>query len=109
MKRHSGAWPHRPLRIAAPNITISYMTPLMLSTIIFLAIFTQAVTGFGGGLVSVALLGGLMDMRTAVPMMSLVGLASEIVVLARYRHAFSLSAVTRLAAASLVGVPIGVA
>jgi len=72
------------------------MNPILLALIIFFAIFTQSLTGFGLGLVSMALL------------VALVAITSETIILIRYRHAFNLSAVRRLVTASIVGIPLGI-
>lgn len=84
------------------------MIPLSIAGIIFLAFFTQAVSGFGSGLISVALLVLVLDLKTATPLVALVAFLAELAILLRYRHAFSPAAVMRLAAAAVVGSTIGV-
>lgn len=84
------------------------MNPFFLATVIFLAIFTQSLAGFGLGLVSMAFLTEVLGVHTAAPLVALVGITSEVVMLFRYRHAFNLSAVRRLVMASVVGIPLGV-
>lgn len=80
---------------------------MLIVAIVFFAIFTQAAAGFGLALVSMPLLVGLLGVRTATPLVALVGATAEIIVLARYRHAFNLRAVGRLSLASLAGIPLG--
>ena len=80
---------------------------MLIAIIIFLAIFTQAAAGFGLALVSMPLLVGLLGVRTATPLVALVGATAELIMLARYRHTFNLRAVGRLSLASLAGIPLG--
>ncbi|KAA3660659.1 MAG: sulfite exporter TauE/SafE family protein [Chloroflexi bacterium] len=81
----------------------------LVTFIVFLAIFTQAVSGFGLALVSMPLLLLFMDIKVATPLIALVGGISEIFLLLHYRHALNFKAVLGLALASLVGIPVGVA
>jgi uncharacterized membrane protein YfcA len=76
--------------------------------IIFLAIFTQSLTGFGLALVSMPLLTVILGIQTAAPLVALIGLVTELVLLIYFREALNLQVVWRLALASVVGVPIGV-
>ncbi len=80
---------------------------LLVSLVIFLAVFTQSLTGFGSALVAMALLPALIGIRTATPLVALVGLTIEIALLLRYHAAFRLQSVWRLIVASLLGVPLG--
>ena len=80
---------------------------LFVSLVIFLAVFTQSLTGFGSALVAMALLPALIGIRAATPLVALVGLTIEIALLLRYHAAFRLQSVWRLAAASVVGIPLG--
>ncbi|MEJ2266388.1 MAG: sulfite exporter TauE/SafE family protein [Anaerolineales bacterium] len=84
------------------------MHPILIVAIIFLAVFTQSLTGFGSALVSMALLPLILDIRTATPLVALVGGTLEILLLLRYRRALNLRAVWRMTAASALGVPLGV-
>lgn len=54
------------------------------------------------------LLVGILGIRTATPLVALVGITSEIVILLRYRHALNIQAVAKVALASAVGIPLGV-
>ena len=80
---------------------------LLVSLVIFLAVFTQSLTGFGSALVAMALLPAMIGIRTATPLVALVGLTIEISLLLRYHAAFRLQSVWRLAVASVVGIPLG--
>ena len=81
----------------------------IVTLVVFLAIFTQAASGFGLALVSMPLLVLVMDIKTATPLISLVGGISQIFLLLRYRHALNFRAVLRLSLASVIGIPLGVA
>lgn len=83
------------------------MSFIAVAVITFLAIFTQTVSGFGSGLVAMVLLPTFIALRTAVPLVALVSLIGECLILLKYRHALNFRAVVRLAAASLLGIPIG--
>ncbi len=81
---------------------------IIVGLIVFLAIFTQTLTGFGLALVSMPLLLLIMDIHIATPLVALVAVTSEIFLLARYRHHLSFQTVWRLSIASLIGIPLGV-
>lgn len=83
------------------------MSFVIVASIVFLAALTQSVSGFGLGLVALALLPTVLDLRIAVPLVTLVAICVEFLLLLRYRHALNFRAVTRLVVAALVGIPIG--
>jgi len=68
---------------------------------------TQALTGFGSALVSMALLPPLLGLRAAAPLVALMAGTIEIGLLIRYRQALRFAAVRWLGAALIVGVPVG--
>jgi uncharacterized membrane protein YfcA len=76
--------------------------------VVFFAIFTQCLTGFGSGLVSMAFLPDILGVRTAVPMVALITGTLELILLIRFRAAFNLKAVWRMSLATLLGIPLGV-
>jgi uncharacterized membrane protein YfcA len=80
---------------------------LLISLVVFLAVFTQSLTGFGSALVAMAMLPALMGIKTATPLVALLGLTIEIALLLRYHAAFHLQSVWRLAVASVAGIPVG--
>jgi uncharacterized protein len=84
-----------------------FIHPLVLAGIIFFAIFTQSITGFGLGLISTALLSSLIDIGVVGPLVALVGITAEIAILLRYRRALNLRSVGRLSLASVIAIPIG--
>jgi len=82
--------------------------PLLLFLVALLAAFTQSLTGFGSALVSMAVLPGLIGIRTAAPLVALLTVTVDVVLLARYRQALNLRAIWRLVAALVLGVPLGI-
>jgi uncharacterized membrane protein YfcA len=80
----------------------------MVAFIIFLAVFTQSVTGFGSALVSMSVLPQMLGIRVAAPLVALIGGVLEILLIVRYRRAMSLRAVRQIVIASLPGVPLGI-
>jgi uncharacterized membrane protein YfcA len=84
------------------------MDLLLVFIIVFFAIFTQSVTGFGLALVSMPLLVPILGIQAAAPLVALYGLVAEAILLAYYRSAFNLRVVWRLALASIFGIPLGV-
>lgn len=69
---------------------------------------TQALTGFGSALVSMALLPPLLGLMTAAPLVALMAGTIEIGLLVRYRSALRFASVRWLGAAMIVGIPMGV-
>jgi len=84
------------------------MTNVLLVTIVFSAAVLQAVTGFGFALIVMPLLTLVFPLRTAVPLVAITGFTAYAVNLVRFREAVNWREVLRLAAASAVGIPIGI-
>ncbi|MDX1613148.1 MAG: sulfite exporter TauE/SafE family protein [Candidatus Promineifilaceae bacterium] len=84
------------------------MEALLVFAIVFLAIFTQSLTGFGLALVSMPLLTSVLGVGTAAPLVALIALVAEAILLLYFRQALSLTVIWRLALASVFGVPVGV-
>jgi len=82
--------------------------PFLLFVVALLAAFTQSLTGFGSALVSMAVLPGLIGIRTAAPLVTLITVTIDVALLARYRQALNLRAIWRLVAALVLGVPLGI-
>lgn len=82
--------------------------PILVFIIVFVAIFVQAVTGFGLALVSMPLLVLVLNIQVASPLVALIGGVAELLLLLHYRADLNIRAVTRLVAASLLGIPVGV-
>lgn len=81
---------------------------MLIVSVIFLAVFTQSLSGFGVALVAMSLLPALISIQVATPLVAVVGLTIEIILLIRYRSALNLQVVWRLIAASIIGIPLGV-
>jgi uncharacterized membrane protein YfcA len=81
---------------------------VIVAVVIFIAVLVQSSVGFGLALVSMPLLAGLLGVHMAAPLVALVAITTESVVLWRFRRSFSALKVSRLAAAAIVGIPIGV-
>lgn len=75
---------------------------------ILLAVFTQSLTGFGSGLISMVILPGLIGIQVAVPLVALMMLALEIFLLFRYRNDFRFEDVWRIGLAAVITIPAGV-
>ena len=75
---------------------------------IFLAIFTQSLTGFGTGLVSMALLPALVGIRAAAPLVALTAGTLELTLVIRYRNTLNVQSVWRLLIAASGGIPLGI-
>ncbi len=84
------------------------MENLLVAVIIFLAVFTQSVAGFGVALVSMAILPGLVGIKVAAPLVAVVALTIEIILLWRYKAALNVRAIWQVVIASLFGVPLGI-
>ena len=80
----------------------------MLFLVALAAAFTQSLTGFGSALVSMAVLPGLIGIRTAAPLVTLITVTIDVALLARYRQALNLRAIWRLVTALVLGVPLGI-
>lgn len=88
-----------------PSITNS---DLILFATIFLASFTQSLSGFGSALIAMAVLAPLLGALVATPLVALFVLVLEIVLLLWYHKSLNIRAVWRITAASVVGIPFGV-
>jgi uncharacterized membrane protein YfcA len=81
---------------------------LLIGLSVFLAVFTQSLSGFGVALVAMALLPALVGIHIATPLVALVALALEIVLVMYYRQSLQIRAVWKIAFAAVVGTPLGV-
>lgn len=84
------------------------MQQILTFSIVFLAVLTQSISGFGVALVAMAFLPGVINIRIASPLVALIGLSIEIGLLIRYHQDLNLIAMWRLILASLLGIPLGV-
>lgn len=75
----------------------------------FVAAFTQAVTGFGSALVGMPLLAQVVGVTLGAPLLALVSLPMNLILLVSQRRGFDVRAVWRIALASLLAIPLGIA
>ena len=75
--------------------------------VIFCAVFTQSLSGFGVALVSMALLPEILGIQAAAPLVALVAITLEIALLLRYRAALNLRTLRPLIGTLVVGIPLG--
>lgn len=81
---------------------------LFLCAVLLFSAATQVLTGFGFGLVALAILGMSMDLREAVLLITPAGLALNIALFLKLRKEFSFEGIVPLLLACLAGVPAGV-
>lgn len=83
------------------------MEPILVTLVVFLAIFTQSAAGFGLALISMPLLIEGLGLTVAAPLIAIVAIVAEGVLVAYYRHAMSIATVWRLSLAAIIGIPVG--
>jgi uncharacterized membrane protein YfcA len=83
------------------------MTTAWMILIVFLACFTQSVSGFGSALAAMPLLSPMLGLTHAAPLVCLVSATIQFILLIRYHRAFRLGAVWRIVLAASVTVPLG--
>lgn len=81
---------------------------LLVIGITFFGVFTQATTGFGSGLVTMAFLPVLLGIRVAAPLVALMNLSIEFIMILRYRRSFQFQHVWPMITASILMIPLGV-
>lgn len=84
------------------------MTTIQVGLAVFLAVFTQSLSGFGVALVAMALLPALIGIHVATPLVAVIALVLESVLILRYRQALDIKAIWRVVLAALLGTPVGV-
>jgi uncharacterized membrane protein YfcA len=83
-------------------------TTVLIGLIVFLAAFTQSLSGFGLALVAMALLPAVIGIRLATPLVALVAIVIEVVLIIRYHESLQVHAIWRVVLAALIGIPLGV-
>jgi uncharacterized membrane protein YfcA len=83
-------------------------TTILVGLIVFLAAFTQSLSGFGLALVSMALLPGVTGIQMATPLVALVAIVIEAVLIIRYRQSLDVRAIWKVVLAAVIGTPLGV-
>jgi len=81
---------------------------LIITLIIFLAGFTQGLSGFGSILLALPLLTIILDIKTAIPLIALHGLFATVILLIELRKHLDWQKILPLFAGSIPGIPIGV-
>lgn len=84
------------------------MEQIAVLIVLFLAVFIQSISGFGSALVAMAFLPAIIGLQSATPLVALVAITMEVILLLRYRRAVQIKAIGSVAAASVVGIPVGV-
>jgi uncharacterized membrane protein YfcA len=84
------------------------MTMFLIGMVVFLAVFTQSLSGFGVALVAMALLPAIIDLQIATPLVAIVAFVLEVVLVIYYRQSLDVRAVWKIALAAVVGTPLGV-
>ncbi len=84
------------------------MTDLIIATIIFLGVFTQSLSGFGLGLVTMPLLVEIIDLKFASSLMPLIGFTTLISLSLYHKSEFSFKSVLPLIMGSICTIPVGI-
>jgi uncharacterized membrane protein YfcA len=84
------------------------MTTLLVALMVFAAVFMQTLSGFGFALMLMPLTTLLLGLRTAAPLVALLGLTAYTINIIRYRRAVNIPELLRLGAACALGVPFGI-
>jgi len=83
------------------------MQPYLVVLFVFLAIFTQSVSGFGLALVSMPLLADLLGIQVATPLVALIAITAETLLVLRFRRDLRFDVIWRLVAGAVAGIPAG--
>lgn len=83
------------------------LTQLGVAGAMFLAAFTQAISGFGSALVGMPLLSQLTGVKIGAPLMAFVSMALNVSMLLIQRQAFRWRDIGKLLVAAMIGIPIG--
>ncbi len=81
---------------------------LFSATTLFLCAFLRSAVGFGDALLAIPLLGMVMNLSTASPVVAFAGLTMSLTILAGNRERVDFQSAWRLVLASLAGIPLGV-
>jgi uncharacterized protein len=81
---------------------------LFVAVIIFFAIFTQAVAGFGLALVAMPFLVTILGPVPAAALTSLIGLTTQLIILGRYHRVLRFGPLWRVIIGALLGIPLGI-
>ena len=78
------------------------------AAILLVGVFTQSLSGFGIALVAMPLLSPVLGLKTAAPLVAMIGTLLNIILVIRYHTALNLKAVWKLSLAAIIGIPLGV-
>jgi len=79
-----------------------------LGIVVFCAGFVQGLSGFGGILLSLPLLAFFLEMKTAIPLLALLGVALTLFLLVQLRQHWDWKKIYPLCLGSILGAPLGV-
>lgn len=83
-------------------------TYLWISLILFFAGFTKGLSGFGALLLAIPLLALFLDIKTVIPLVTLVSIFLSLILLIELRHHFSRRNIYPLLVGAIPGIPLGV-
>lgn len=75
--------------------------------VLFAAVFTQSLVGFGLALVSMPLLSTLVDLQIATPLVALSAATMELVMVIYYRKSINVRTVWKLSIVAFITIPLG--
>jgi uncharacterized membrane protein YfcA len=81
---------------------------IVTAVILFLCAFMRSAVGFGDALLAIPLLGMIMSLSTASPVVALAGWTMSLGILVANQETVDVQSAWRLIVASLVGIPLGV-
>jgi len=81
---------------------------MMTAALLFLCAFIRSAVGFGDALLAIPLLGMIMSLSTASPVVALAGFTMSLSILVANQETVDFQSAWRLIVASLVGIPFGV-
>ena len=84
------------------------MPEYIVPAIMLLAVFTQSLSGFGMGLVSMSLLPTIIDVKIASPLVASLSILVHWILAIYYRRTLDISAVKRLVVGLAIAIPLGV-
>jgi len=83
------------------------LTQLLLIGILSISTFIRSAIGFGDALVAMPLLVFVTELKTATPLVALVGLTSSFIILSNQWRLFNLHGIWQLCIATLIGISFG--
>ncbi len=86
--------------------SIPQLLPIV--AILFISTFTRSTIGFGDALIAMPLLVLTISVKTATPLVALMGFTIAITILSRNWRDVDIKAAWRLIVSSLVGIPVGI-